>query len=117
MDTWNSLCTPAQLYAVISLINVAVMGYNGQMKGVVAQALFAIVWTMVLGWICNKGWTGLSWFLVLLPVVMVVIALVTLGSVALMGAKKSDDVEVVEKDVVVEEEEPAAEQKEYFRRF
>jgi hypothetical protein len=39
------------------------------------QALFGIVWIFVLNWICSEGWTGLSWFLVFLPIIagMVVI--------------------------------------------
>lgn len=80
IDTWNALCTPAQLYAIISLVTIVIMAFQRQFKGIIAQGLFAALWTFVLGWICNKGWTGLSWFLVLLPVILTVMALLALGA-------------------------------------
>jgi hypothetical protein len=38
------------------------------------QLLFSIFWTFVLNWICSEGWTGLSWVLVLIPIILFVIA-------------------------------------------
>jgi hypothetical protein len=76
-QTWNGLCTPAQLYAVLSLVSIILMASYERLNGaIIVQALFAIVWTFVLGWICNKGWTGVSWFLVLFPIVLVVISFI-----------------------------------------
>lgn len=80
-QTWSNLCTPAQLYAIIAFITIIVSVFQKQYNGVIVQAIFAVIWTLVLGWICNKGWTGLSWFLVLLPVIITLIAIF-----ALMGA-------------------------------
>lgn len=39
------------------------------------KLFFAFIWTYVLGWLCNKGFTMLSWFLVLLPYILIVLAL------------------------------------------
>lgn len=70
---WSGLCTPAKLYGVFSVIAVAALLYNRQATEAVWQLLFSIFWTFVLNWICSEGWTGLSWFLVILPIVLVVI--------------------------------------------
>ena len=100
IDTWNSLCTPAQLYAVLSLISIVLMAWQRQMNGVIAQALFAVVWTLVLGWICTKGWTGLSWFLVLLPIILSVLAVLALGTAVLaVGDAVKETAKDVKQDV------------------
>jgi hypothetical protein len=45
---------------------------------VLYQGLIALIWTYLLGWICTKGWSGLSWFLVIAPIVVSVIVMFTL---------------------------------------
>lgn len=71
-ETWKGLCTPAQIYAVLALIVIVGMAYKQQYGPIIAQAIFAAIWTFVLGWICTKGWTWVSWVLVLLPVILAV---------------------------------------------
>jgi len=71
-ETWKGLCTPAQIYAVLALITIVGMAYKQQYGPIIAQALFAALWTFVLGWICTKGWTWVSWVLVLFPVILAV---------------------------------------------
>jgi uncharacterized protein YacL len=39
---------------------------------VLVKLIFAFVWTMVLNWLCKKGWKTLSWILVLLPFVLII---------------------------------------------
>lgn len=71
-ETWKGLCTPAQIYAVLALIVIVGMAYKQQYGPIIAQAIFAALWTFVLGWICTKGWTWVSWVLVLMPVILAV---------------------------------------------
>jgi hypothetical protein len=71
-ETWKGLCTPAQIYAVLALIVIVGMAYKQQYGAIIAQAIFAALWTFVLGWICTKGWTWVSWVLVLMPVIIAV---------------------------------------------
>jgi len=71
-ETWSGLCTPAQIYAVLAFITIIGMAYKQQYGAIIGQAIFAALWTFVLGWICTKGWTWLSWVLVLLPIIIVV---------------------------------------------
>lgn len=86
-NTWSSLCMPAKLYGIVSVLGVAGMIFNGQILGAVGQAIFAAIWVFVLGWICNQGWTGLSWFLVLLPVIIVILVIMAGTAVAIADAE------------------------------
>lgn len=78
---------PAKLYGIVSVLGVAGMIFNGQILGAVGQAIFAAIWVFVLGWICNQGWTGLSWFLVLLPVIIVILVIMAGTAVAIADAE------------------------------
>jgi F0F1-type ATP synthase assembly protein I len=40
---------------------------------VFSKLIFAFLWTFVLGWLCSKGYKSISWFLVLLPFIMMIL--------------------------------------------
>jgi len=42
------------------------------------QIFFAFIWTFVLGWLCDKGYTSISWFLVLLPYILMALAVLNI---------------------------------------
>ena len=86
-NMWSGLCTPAKLYGIVSLVSVAGMAINQQFLGAIGQAIFAAIWVFVLGWICNQGWTGLSWFLVLLPIILVIVLIMAGTAVAIAEAE------------------------------
>ena len=33
------------------------------------------IWTIILGWLCSKGYVNVSWFLLLLPYILIVLAM------------------------------------------
>ena len=69
------LCTPAKLYfiiAVLSLIFAFFKHFNIVL--LIVNLLFALVWTLVLSCLCDKGFSYLSWFLVLFPYFLILIA-------------------------------------------
>ena len=98
---FDKLCTPAQLYLIISFI-LMILSYFGlnaisqqftlnqsnnsflqslnftyqkdARTSYVIQAVFIVLWTWVLSYLCNKGFSNLSWFLVLLPWVLMFLA-------------------------------------------
>lgn len=71
---FDLLCDPAKLYISLVLISVVFSLYNGlQVMSAIVQVLFALFWTFVLNWICQKGYKGVSWFLVLLPFILMVL--------------------------------------------
>jgi len=107
LKTFKSLCTPAQLYLVMSGLSfLAILMQNcsdsssykiGTMKVkpqchnavfFIFKALYILAFTFVLNWFCSKKLTTLSWILVLLPFIGMFLIL---GAVmlAFMGGKGS----------------------------
>lgn len=98
---FDKLCTPAQIYLIVSII-LMVLSYLGitaisqqiilnqsnhsflqslnftYQKDIktsyIVQAVFIVLWTWLLSYLCNKGFSNLSWFLVLLPWVLMFLA-------------------------------------------
>ena len=65
---FSKYCTPAQLYLVLGAIGI-IMGFfkNYGVETLLTNALFLVIWTWVLNWMCSKGFKAISWILVLLP--------------------------------------------------
>jgi hypothetical protein len=73
---FSKLCTPAKIYFAIAVVASIIALFKGVgVMAVVVKLLFAFVWTFVLGWLCNKGLKTLSWFLVLLPYIIIALAM------------------------------------------
>jgi hypothetical protein len=73
---FSKLCTPAKIYFAIAVIASIVMLFKGvSFLTVFVKLVFAFIWTFVLGWLCKKGFSSLSWFLVLLPYIILVLAM------------------------------------------
>ena len=98
---FDKLCAPAQIYLIVSII-LLVLSYFGlsaisqqlevhqssspllqtlnftyqkdSRTSYVVQGVFILLWTWVLSYLCRKGYTSLSWFLVLLPWVLMFLA-------------------------------------------
>jgi len=98
---FDKLCIPAQIYLIVSFI-LMVLSYFGlnaisqqitlnqsnssflqslnftyqkdARTSYVVQAVFIVLWTWVLSYLCNKGFSNLSWFLILLPWVLMFLA-------------------------------------------
>ena len=84
----KQLCTPAYLYLVISVTAFVLMliqnledpqiycvgNYKCQVEsklGVfISKALYIMFWTWLLNVFCKAGYENLSWFIVLLPVIL-----------------------------------------------
>ena len=65
------LCAPAMVYFGLACISILF----GVMKSIsarslVAKGVYAAIWTWLLNFICDKGYTTVSWLLVILPFVM-----------------------------------------------
>jgi len=76
MKDFSKLCTPAKIYFAIAVVASIFALFKG--VGILAVAfklLFAFIWTFILGWLCSKGLKTLSWFLVLLPYIIIALAM------------------------------------------
>lgn len=72
---FSKLCTPAKIYFAIAVLASIFMLFSGvSFITVFIRLIFAFIWTFVLGWLCKKGFTSISWFLVLLPYIILLLA-------------------------------------------
>jgi len=72
---FSKLCTPAKVYFAIAVIASIIALLNRvSVFSVFLKLVFAFVWTFVLAWLCDKGYKSLSWFLVLLPYIIIFLA-------------------------------------------
>jgi len=73
----TDLCTPAQIYFVLSLISlVFVIMKRFQFSVIMIKLLTIAVWTWFLNFLCSKGYKSVSWFLVLLPFIVMALGFI-----------------------------------------
>jgi hypothetical protein len=71
---FSKLCTPAKIYFAIAVIASIVMLFSGvSFIAVFIKLFFSFIWTFILSWLCSKGFTSVSWFLVLLPYIILLL--------------------------------------------
>lgn len=72
MKEFSRLCTPAKIYFAIALISTIIALFSGlSIMYAFWKMVFAFIWTFILGWLCDKGFKSISWFLVLLPYILI----------------------------------------------
>jgi hypothetical protein len=73
---FKELCTPAKIYLVLAIIaSIMALYHHVGVVAVLIKLIFAFIWTYILSWLCKKGYSKLAWFLVLLPYVLILLAL------------------------------------------
>jgi hypothetical protein len=71
---FSKLCTPAKIYFAIAVVASIFALFKGvRVMAVAMKLFFAFIWTFVLGWLCEKGLKTVSWFLVLLPYILIAV--------------------------------------------
>jgi len=88
MASMKSLCTPAMVYLVLAVISILMASRYVSMMSLTSKAIFALVWTWFLNFLCSKGHTGISWFLVLIPYVLIVMMMLLAMDAAGKSSKK-----------------------------
>jgi hypothetical protein len=75
-EAFNKLCTPAKIYFAIAVIAAIIELFSGmRIMVIVMKLIFAFIWTFILAWLCKKGYKSISWFLVLLPYIIMALAM------------------------------------------
>jgi hypothetical protein len=76
MKNFSKLCTPAKIYFAIAVIAAIIGLFNGlPIILALTKLVFAFIWTFVLGWLCDKGYSSISWFFVLLPYIVILLTM------------------------------------------
>ena len=71
---FSSLCTPAKIYFILAVVSCVVALFSGvNFMTVGINLIVAFIWTAILGWFCKKGFTSVSWILVLFPYIMMLL--------------------------------------------
>jgi len=74
MTDFFSLCAPSFVYLLVSAIIITIGFFNGiSVATLIVKSLFVLVWAWILNYICNKGFVGVSWGLVVLPYLMILL--------------------------------------------
>ena len=79
MKDFSKLCTPSKIYFGIAVIASIIALFSGiSLMLTFMNIVFAFIWTFVLGWLCDKGYASISWFLVLLPYIIMILAMLNI---------------------------------------
>ena len=79
----SKLCTPAMLYFVLASISIIMAIFtNFQPMSILVKILWVLFYTWFLNFLCDKGYTAISWFLVLLPFFLLAVVAVLALEVA-----------------------------------
>jgi len=85
------LCLPSLIYLIYSFL--ALIGshnfFNMSLLSIIASILFILVWTWLLNLLCRKKLEGLSWVLLLLPLVLFIAVIAVSFEVALYNTVKN----------------------------
>lgn len=75
MNKLEKICTPAKIYFGIAVIATLFALSKGIPLGLIlVKIFFAVIWTGILSWLCKKGYSSVSWFLVLFPYIVMLLA-------------------------------------------
>jgi hypothetical protein len=82
------LCNPALLYFILAIMSIlTLIIHKTSATVIIAKIIGVLLWTWFLNFVCGKGFTNVSWGLVVAPYVIIFIALVT-------GIVKMSDLQV-----------------------
>jgi len=70
----NNLCRPATIYFWLALIGILWSLVKLQFVSAIFSLFFVLLWTALLDYLCSKGYSTISWVLLLLPLILTVIA-------------------------------------------
>lgn len=93
-DFLKKLCLPAKIYLAILIITIIIAIFQGVgLSIIIFKTVFGFIWTWLLNWICSKGFTNLSWVILLLPYVLMFLIVAT--TVEVINVLKETSIPVV----------------------
>ena len=87
---FQQLCTPAKIYFFLAVVACIIALFNSvPILAVFMKLMFAFIWTYGLNWLCGKGFTSVSWLLVLLPYILIFLGMLGFVNLAKSTFRKS----------------------------
>ena len=76
LTKFERFCTPAKIYFALAILSI-ILGLFSKINifAILGKLIFAFIFTFILNWLCSKGFKALSWFLVLLPYVIILLGM------------------------------------------
>lgn len=72
-------CTPAKLHAILTIFSIIGSIFSGMpFTQILGSIIGGAIWLFLLNWLCGKGFTWLSWFLVAFPFIILFGALIAM---------------------------------------
>ena len=96
-DGW---CTPTVIYLMIGVLGIIFSGFTGRYERapllMLGEVIHTIFWTALLYWLCSIGYSGVSWFILLVPIIFIFLLVVFEANVlsALGHEEKSKEVHI-----------------------
>lgn len=93
-------CTPTVIYLTLSVLGIVFSGLSGRYERapllMLGEVLHSVFWTALFYFFCSMGYSGVSWFLLLIPVILIFLLVVYEASVlsALGHEEKSKEVHI-----------------------
>ena len=69
------LCAPAFIYVFISLVDIFFNAYTGLFDNLLSKSIIVLSVTLFLNILCEKGFSEISWLIVLIAFLLIVIIL------------------------------------------
>ena len=92
-DYLQKMCLPAKIYLAILIISIILAVYQGLGLSIILfKTVFGFIWMWILNWICSKGYTNLSWVILLIPYVMMFLIVAT--TIEVVNLLKSEQIPV-----------------------
>ena len=76
MVAFPKLCSPALLYLVLGTLSLVYLVTTISVSAALFKLIFILLWTWFLNFLCAKGYSTVSWVLVLLPFVFLIVMLI-----------------------------------------
>lgn len=107
----QSLCTPAFIFFVLSVISLLIMLFDNLEKThhycfgnvscnvantstiFIIEILFIVFWTWFLNAICSRGYVNVAWFILLFPYILL-FALLLFGAAEIRNTQKMNEASV-----------------------
>ena len=66
-------CTPEILYVVLSALGILSVLGKVSVITITIKVIFVLIWAWFLNFLCESGYSTVSWFLVLLPILFTIL--------------------------------------------
>ena len=76
MSFLSNLCNPAMIYIIMSIITMTVSSISSfNIVSILVSTILVLAWTYFLNYLCSKGYSTISWVLVIIPLISMALAL------------------------------------------